>query len=290
MDEGFAMLGGRSVAEHTDEVQRQIRARPQDASLRFALCHFLAVRGDWQRADDQRQRAMQLDPNFTPAGASYAMALAGERHRSEFWGGGRPPTIVAGQAEWIDQLIAAVALPPDQASQAAALRDSARQAAPAVRGALQVVDRSDARPAQTVDDEPVEPVEFAWLCDGDARMGAVLELFTPSGYAWLPWHAVRRIKLPRPRHLADLIWMAAEIELRDGQRLNGLVPVRYPSSLEALDDAAVLGRRTDWQALAGEDQYAGVGQRILTSEAGDYSLLDIRTIEFEEVPQEGAPA
>ncbi|RZL63921.1 MAG: virulence protein SciE type [Variovorax sp.] len=288
MGDGFAVLGGRSVAEHTDEVQRQIRARPQDASLRLALCHFLAVRGEWQRADDQRQRAMQLDPNFTPAASTYAMALAGERHRSEFWAGGRPPAIPAGQAEWVDQLISAAALPTDQALQAAALRDSARQAAPAVGGALQLVDRSDTRPDQTVDDEPVERVDFAWLCDGDARIGAVLELFTPSGYAWLPLPAVLRVKLPRPRHLADLIWIAAEIELRDGRALNGLVPVRYPSALQALDDAAALGRRTDWDALPGDDQYAGVGQRILTSDAGDHAFLDIRTIEFETA--ERAPA
>ena len=288
MGDGFAVLGGRSVAEHTDEVQRQIRARPQDASLRLALCHFLAVRGEWQRADDQRQRAMQLDPSFTPAAATYAMALAGERHRSEFWSGGRPPVVVAGQAEWVDQLIAAATLPVDEASQASALRDSARQAAPAVGGVLQVVDRSDARPTQTVDDEPVEPIDFAWLCDGDARIGAVLELFTPSGYVWLPLHAVRRLQLPRPRHLADLIWIAAEIELRDGRPLNGLMPVRYPSALGALDDAALLGRRTDWDALPGDDQYAGVGQRILTSEAGDHALLDVRAIEFDAA--EGAPA
>ena len=58
------------------------------------------------------------------------------------------------------------------------------------------------------------------------------------------------------------------------------MPVRYPGSLEGLDDETTLGRRTDWLPLAGEEQYAGVGQRMLISEAGDHSLLDLRLIEI----------
>ncbi|HWT20697.1 MAG TPA: type VI secretion system accessory protein TagJ, partial [Variovorax sp.] len=137
-----------------------------------------------------------------------------------------------------------------------------------------------------IDGEPVQSSEFAWLCDGDVRIGAVLELLTPSGYAWLPLPAVRRLKFSRPQHLVDLLWAPAEIVLHDGRGLNGLVPVRYPGALDALDDETTLGRRTDWLSLAGEDQYAGVGQRTLISEAGDHSLLDIRLVEF--APAESA--
>jgi type VI secretion system protein ImpE len=277
------------VAEHTEGVQRQIRANPQDAGLRLALCHFLALRGEWQRAEDQLKLATKLDPTFTPASVTCAMALAGERHRSEFWAGTRAPAIVSGNADWVEQLIAAAALPPERADEAAALRESARQGAPALQGTLTSVDRSDARAVQALDGEPVERSEFSWLCDGDVRLGAVLELLTPSGYAWLPLPAVRRIKFSRPLHLVDLLWTPAEIELHDGRGLNGLVPVRYPGPLDALDDETVLGRRTDWLPLAGEEQYAGVGQRTLISEAGDHSLLDLRLVEFDAVAESAAP-
>jgi len=208
------------------------------------------------------------------------MALAAERHRTEFWNGGRAPAVIAGDADWVAGLIAAAALPPDQAAQAADLRETARQAAPALQGTLSCVDRSDSRAVQAIDGEPVQSIEFAWLCDGDVRIGAVLELLTPSGYAWLPLPAVRRLKFSRPQHLVDLLWAPAEIVLHDGRGLNGLVPVRYPGALEALEDGLALGRRTDWLQLAGEEQYAGVGQRTLISEAGDHSLLDIRLVEF----------
>jgi len=285
MGDGFAVLGERSVAEHTEWVQRQIRANPQNAGLRLALCHFFALRGEWQRAEDQLKLAAKLDPSFAPASATCAMALAAERHRTEFWNGGRAPAVVAGQADWVDGLIAAAAQPPGQA---AALRERARQDAPAIQGALSAVDRSDSRAARALDGEPVQTADFAWLCDGDVRLGAVLELLTPSGYAWLPLHAVRRLKFKRPQHLVDLLWAPAEIVLQDGRGLNGLVPVRYPGPLDALDDETTLGRRTDWLPLAGEDQYAGVGQRTLISEAGDHSLLDVRLVEFDAAPAEGA--
>ncbi|QGW80257.1 type VI secretion system accessory protein TagJ [Variovorax paradoxus] len=283
MGDGFAVLGERSVAEHTEWVQRQIRAQPQNASLRLALGHFLALRGEWQRAEDQLKLAAKLDPSFAPASATCAMALAAERHRTEFWNGGRAPAVIAGgdgNDDWVAGLIAAAALPPEQATQAADLREAARQAAPALQGTLSCVDRSDSRAAQAIDGEPVQSIEFAWLCDGDVRIGAVLELLTPSGYAWLPLPVVRRLKFSRPQHLVDLLWAPAEIVLHDGRGLNGLVPVRYPGALDALEDEAALGRRTDWLPLAGEEQYAGVGQRTLISEAGDHSLLDIRLVEF----------
>jgi len=127
MGDGFAVLGERSVAEHTEWVQRQIRASPQNAGLRLALGHFLALRGDWQRAEDQLKLAAKIDPSFAPASATCAMALAAERHRTEFWNGGRAPAVVAGEAGWVAALIAAAALPPERAAEAAELREAARQ-------------------------------------------------------------------------------------------------------------------------------------------------------------------
>jgi len=159
MGDGFAVLGERSVAEHTEWVQRQIRASPQNASLRLALCHFLALRGEWQRAEDQLKLAAKIDPSFAPASATCAMALAAERHRTEFWNGGRAPAVIAGEADWVAQLIAAAALPFEHATEAADLREAARLAAPGLRGALSCVDRSDARTAQAIDGEPVVSIE-----------------------------------------------------------------------------------------------------------------------------------
>jgi type VI secretion system protein ImpE len=57
------------------------------------------------------------------------------------------------------------------------------------------------------------------------------------------------------------------------------VPCRYPGSERAADGELVLARRTDWSDLGGEC-FAGCGQRMLATDAGEYPLLDIRSITF----------
>jgi type VI secretion system protein ImpE len=42
-----------------------------------------------------------------------------------------------------------------------------------------------------------------------------------------------------------------------------------------------LGRRTEW-VQAGTDGWTGVGQRMLATDAGEFPLLDIRQVEFDE--------
>ena len=34
----------------------------------------------------------------------------------------------------------------------------------------------------------------------------------------------------------------------------------------------------------GDDRWLGSGQRVLATDAGDYDLMAVRTIEFDEVP------
>ncbi len=56
---------------------------------------------------------------------------------------------------------------------------------------------------------------------------------------------------------------------------------RYPSSERSGDDAVRLARKTEWIPLSGEadsPQYAGLGQRVLTTDAEEIGLLDIREL------------
>jgi type VI secretion system protein ImpE len=59
-----------------------------------------------------------------------------------------------------------------------------------------------------------------------------------------------------------------------------LVPTRYPGSEDAADDALRQAQRTDWEAR-GPDHYRGIGQRMLATDAGEFALLDCRTIKFD---------
>jgi type VI secretion system protein ImpE len=67
----------------------------------------------------------------------------------------------------------------------------------------------------------------------------------------------------------------------NGGETAGFVPARYPGSETAGDELVRLGRRTEW-VQAGTDGWTGVGQRMLATDAGEFPLLDIRQVEFDE--------
>ncbi len=79
------------------------------------------------------------------------------------------------------------------------------------------------------------------------------------------------------------MWSRAEIELVGGRTLQGLVPARYPPAPGArmIDqpDPVKLGRVTEWRPLYA-DTYAGVGQKMWLTDAGEFALLDLRSVEF----------
>jgi type VI secretion system protein ImpE len=56
-----------------------------------------------------------------------------------------------------------------------------------------------------------------------------------------------------------------------------LLPVRYPGSQASEDNAIRLSRKTEWLALGGE-QYAGLGQRVLSTDAEELALLQVREL------------
>ena len=57
----------------------------------------------------------------------------------------------------------------------------------------------------------------------------------------------------------------------------GLIPVRYPGSEVSGEDAVRLARKTQWTELA-EGEFAGCGQRVLTTSGAELGLLDVREI------------
>ena len=67
-----------------------------------------------------------------------------------------------------------------------------------------------------------------------------------------------------------------------------LIPARYPGSESSADDRLKLARRTEWTAC-GADLFLGYGQRMLTTDTGEYPLLETRRIELAGEP-DGQPA
>jgi type VI secretion system protein ImpE len=85
------------------------------------------------------------------------------------------------------------------------------------------------------------------------------------------------LRIDVPVDLRDLVWVPAEVRWQNEGEAVALIPTRYPGAESSDDPLIKLARKTDWQDL-GEDLFCGQGQRTLTTDQSDYSLLEIRKI------------
>lgn len=251
---------------HLDEalklLTQDVRHNPADAKLRVFLFQLLALRGDWERAQTQLGVVGELDPVNTLMVTTYTALLRSEAVRAGVFAGQRNPVVIGEPEPWLALLFQALALDA---------RGSHAQAMPL---RTQALDQAEARGGR------IDGEAFEWLADADMRFGPCLEVVLESGYAWVPFTRLSKLAFEPPTDLRDKIWLPAHLTWTNGGEAVGFVPVRYPGFEHEDDDDFALARKTDWVNVA-PDVDVGRGQRTLATDAGDYPLLDVRTIEFE---------
>jgi type VI secretion system protein ImpE len=243
-------------------LQNDVRSHPADGARRIFLFQLLAVMGDWDRAVTQLNVTGDLETQAIPMVEAYREAVRCEAVREAVFAGKRSPLVFGDPERWIALALESVRLSAaGKHDEAQRLRDEAYEDAAETSG--------------TIDDEP-----FEWIADADTRIGPFLEAYVSGGYYWVPFSRISKIQFEEPADLRDLVWTPAQFTWANGGQAVGLVPSRYPSTTKSADPACLLCRRTEWQEVA-EDSYFGIGQRVLATDAGEYSLLDIRTITFD---------
>ena len=246
-------------------LQDQVRKDPASVKHRVFLFQLLAVLGRWDRALNQLEVAGELDPAALPMTQTYREAIRCEVLRKGVFAGERSPLFFGEPEEWMALLIEALRVDATgNAAAAADLRARAFDVIPPTAG--------------SVDGAP-----FAWIADADPRLGPVLEAVVNGHYYWIPFHRIRKIDLEAPVDLRDVVWTPAHFEWANGGEAVGLIPTRYPGSEASEDGLIQLARRTDW--LEGDaDSCCGLGQRMLATDAGEYSLMDLRLVALEPAP------
>lgn len=240
-------------------LQASVRTRPGDAALRIFLFQLLAVLGKWERALTQLNVAADLQAAALPMAQMYRETLRCESLRSEVFAGKRSPVIFGEPETWLALLIESL-LTVGQGDQQAAetLRREAFDLAPASSGTI-------------------NGQAFAWLADADMRLGPVCEAVINGRYYWLPFARLSRIVLEQPADLRDVVWMPAHFEFSNGGASVGVIPTRYPGSETDADPLIRLARKTDWEEVSA-GVFRGSGQRTLTTDQGDFPLMDVREI------------
>jgi type VI secretion system protein ImpE len=260
------LLGKGDVQGTLVQLQALVKANPATAEYRVFLFQLLSVMGEWGRALTQLEVAGELDAGTLAMVQTYREALRCEVLRKEVFQGKRSPLVFGDPEEWIALVFQALqASVEGNSAQAKLLREKAFDSAPATEG--------------TIDGKA-----FAWIADADARIGPFLELVMNGNYYWVPFHRMQRIQLEPPEDLRDMVWTPAHLTWANGGQAVGLIPTRYPGSESCEDTALCLSRKTEWKPLP-EDEYIGLGQRMLATDQDELPLLDIRDIVLNSVEQ-----
>jgi type VI secretion system protein ImpE len=256
-------LRAGELQEALKELQSEVKKKPAEPRLRVFLFQILAVMGDWERALTQLEVAAGLNPDALAMKATYQDVLRCEAERRAVFAGQASPLIFGEPAEWIALLVQALRLTAEgHFAEAARLRDSAFEAAPTTAG--------------RIDDQP-----FEWIADADSRIGPMLEAIMNGKYYWIPFMRLRAVKIEKPVDLRDVAWSPATVTFVNGGETVVMIPTRYPGSESSADPRIVLARRTEW-VEQGDDAHLGIGQRLLATDAGEFPLMDVRSIELGE--------
>lgn len=265
--EAEVCLRSGKPAEALAHLQAAIRSQPADAKLRIFLFQLLSVLGQWDRALNQLNVAAELEASALAMAQMYREALRCEVLRSEVFAGNRAPLLFGEPEQWLALLIESLLTSArGQHEAAASLRVQALDQAPTTAGRL------DGTP-------------FEWIADADTRLGPVCEAVINGRYYWIPFSRLSRIDIEAPSDLRDFVWAPAHFQFVNGGEAVGVIPTRYPGSEQDSDGGIQLARRTEW--LPDGDDFRGIGQRLLTTDQGDYALLDIRRIDLGEIAEAG---
>ena len=246
-------------------LQEEVRGKSSDPKLRVFLFQLLSVLGQWERALNQLEVAANLDPATLAMAQTYREALRCEVLRTQVFEGRKSPMVFGQPEQWLALLIESLLLSGrDQLKESDAMRARAFDAAPATSGTL-------------------NGQAFEWIADADMRLGPVLEAVINGRYYWVPFNRLSKVSIEEPEDLRDVVWTPAHLLLENGGEAYALVPTRYADTDKSEDGALLLARKTTWEERR-PDFFCGLGQRIISTDAGEVSLLDVREISLNPAP------
>ena len=247
------------------QLQATVRSDPSNVKHRVFLFQLLAVMGQWDRALTQLNVAGELDASTLAMVQTYREALLCEGLRADVFAGKRSPVVFGKPEQWIALLLESLRLMADgHYAKSQDIRDQAFELAPATSGTI---------------GDPAGPDSkaFEWIADAATRLRPVLEAIITGRYYWVPFHRIQTINIEVPEDVRDRVWMPAYFTWANGGETVGLIPTRYPGSEASEDNQIRLAQKTIWQELD-NGVYQGMGQRMFTTDAGEYPLMDLRLI------------
>jgi type VI secretion system protein ImpE len=245
--------------------KQNVQANPADPKHRVYLFQLQCVLGQWKESLAQLSILNDMDADSSMFANVFSPVVESEILRSEIFKGSKTPIIFGEPEDWMGVLVHANQMAAQ--GEIAAYDEAQKRAfdkAPATKG-------------------KIDGTAFEWIADADTRLGPMLEVILQGCYRWVPFMRIASIKFEPTKNLCDLVWRSANFTWTNGGAASGFVPVRYFTSENCPDSAIQLARKTEWIKKS-EQLFIGIGQRVLTTDQADTSILEIKEITLEVAP------
>jgi type VI secretion system protein ImpE len=250
-----------------DEITYEVKERPNDTRKRTFLFELLCFNGCWERAEKQLDVIGMQSAKAETGVQVYKNIFKAEQSRLDLFSEGIQPHFLIEPPAYIYlNLVAISQLHEFNIGDVRRLLDNAEEARASLSGKL--------------NDKP-----FQDFRDYDDLVGPVLELFLQDKYVWLPFEQIKRIEIAPPKQLRDLLWASARVETINSTIAEIFLPVLYVGSSEHPNDLVKLGRMTDWVNL-GQSLSLPAGQRLFLVDSEEKPILEVKSIEFDEIKKE----
>lgn len=262
------LLDANKLSAAIGEITQQVKSHPADASLRTFLFETLCFAGEYDRAERQLDVIGHQNVKAGIGVEVYRNLIRAEGARKKLFSQGLKPTFIVDPPDYVtDQLAAINCLREGNAVEAKALLSRSQDGSPAIKCRI-------------------NGKEFSGFRDSDDRTASILEVFARDVYIWVPLGQVIKVTINPPKHLRDLLWVPATMEVSDRPPLDVFMPVLYEGSEQDENDQIRLGRMTDWRSV-GDDLVRGLGQRTFLVHDAEWALLEMRSLEFETMQTNG---
>jgi type VI secretion system protein ImpE len=256
------LLNQHQLSAAIAELNQDIKRQPTDARLRTFLFELLCFAGDYERAERQLDVIGHQNEKVGIGVEVYKSILRAEAARRRFFDEGIKPTFLFDVPEHVALSVDAQnQLREGHLTEAKALYEQAQRVRTEIRGRLK--------------GQP-----FMSFRDSDDRLAGILEVIVRDSYIWMPFERIRKVIIAQPKHLRDLLWIPATVEMDDGPVGEVFLPVIYAASELESDDKVRLGKVTEWVDLGG-GLAGGIGQKTFIVDDREVSILELGELEFE---------
>ncbi len=237
---------------------QEVKRHPKEPQYRAFLAELCCMAGDYERADQQLQTLLTLNPDLLLTINTWRQLIRSAYARRNTYENASAPDLLAGSSPAVESALSL-------------LLAKINGDAETVQDILANREQQTESPTFTVNGASENS-----LRDLDDINAFVFEFLSPNGdYYWVDALHIEKLTLSKPKRTLDLLWRECDLTLTNGKSGTLFLPTIYPEVID--DNTALLGRSTHWQNHYGCE--VGVGLREFLVGEHCFAVFDLESLE-----------